>query len=725
MSSLDWRSVEDVVEFPITSAGETFYLADGPFAQSARGLRVGRGFIEGLGVRAALGRTLEGTDFQAAAIERNALLGDALWRERYAADPNIVGRTLRVDAEEAEGPESFRIVGVLPPGFYFGRDSRETVDLLVPLTTAARTYMVRLRDRVPPDIAERRITEAARKVASGLPADWTGVELDSARELYVGQVRPVLVGVAVACVLVLLVVCVNVTVLVLLRTTRRQKELAIRSALGSGGWRLARMLLLEGALVCAAATALAIVLTNLALGALAPLIEAQLGRPAPGGASSIAIDDTVLFVVGGTGAALALVLSLLPLATPWARPIADILRRDGTATTGPSMRRVRSALVTIEVAGTLVLLVGCGLMIRSVVGMLHTDLGFEPERLVRARIVLRSAGYPDAAAFSRFYRRFVEQLTASIDAPVVFSSWPPFAEHPTQTVETADPGSRAVNAGAIRVGAGYFSTMGIDLRGGRDFVDADTSGAAAAAVVSEALARRLWPDGSPLGRQLRAIEQTPAGPRTGPWHTVVGVAANVRQAYGDSELADLYVPYLPTGRFGSFYVRTEGSPDRLLPVIRAAAAEIDPHAVVDPPRSVETANRDLAGARFLTTLLGGFAAVALFLALLGIYGVTAYAVQQRERETAIRMALGAAAGAVVRMFLRDSAVVLGGGLALGLLGAAIAARVLESYLYGVRRFDLLTLSVTCAILATAGALATWWPARRAVLRSPMAALKEG
>ena len=725
MSSLDWRSVDDVVEFPITAAGETFYLADREFSQSVRGLRVGRGFVDGLSVRAAFGRSLSESDFGSGA-ERVALIGHSLWRDRYGADPAIVGRILRADVEGGSGTtESLRVVGVLPAGFYFGRDSRDGVDLLVPLTTPARTYMVRLRAGVPPALAEARLTEAARKVASGLPADWTGVRLESAHGRYVARIRPVLLGVTIACGLVLLIVCANVAVLMLLRTLRRQKELAVRVALGCDRWRLARMLLVEAALVCAGAMTIAMALTGIALRTLAPMIEAQLGRPAPGGASSIGIDGTVLLIVGSAGLALALAISVLPLLAPWSRRLADALRRDWTiGSSSQAMRYVRSMLITLEVAGTLILLAGCGLMVRSVVGMLKTDLGFEPARVVRARIVLRGTDYADAAAYSRFYARFTERLAASINAPVVFTNWPPFFELPPQAVETPDRADRRVSVGAIGVGAGYFGTLGIRLRSGRDFTAADAAGGAPVAVISETLAHRLWSDGRAMGRQVRTVQPTPDGLRTGPWRTVVAVAADVRQTYADPELSDIYVPQSPTGRFGSFYMRTDTAPSRLLPAVRAVAAEIDPHAMVDPPRPVDSENRQLAGTRFLTMLLTGFTGIAAFLALLGIYGVTAYSVQQRERETAIRVALGAQAGAVVRMFLRESSAVLCAGLALGLLGAAAAVRVLETQLYAVRTFDLSTLAGTCVLLAAAGMAATWLPARRASRRDPLGALKK-
>jgi putative ABC transport system permease protein len=726
MSGLDWNSVDEVVEFPITAQSETFYLAGSGYAQSVRGLRVGPGFVDGLGIRPVLGRSLTSDDFGGTA-DRPALIGHALWRDRYGSDPGIVGRVIRADAEYAQGrEESLRIIGILPPGFYYGRDSAEMIDLLVPLTTAARTYMVRLRDGVPPGLAEQRITAAARSVAGELPADWSGVQLASVHGRYVEQVRPVLVGITVASGLVLVIVCANVAVLMLLRAMRRQKEMAVRTALGASRVQLARMLVFESSLICVTALAAGLVCSRVLLGLLAPLIETQLGRSVPGGAGAIGLDSTVLLIAGSIGVLSALLLSFLPLLAPWQRRLAAALRRDGTMTAdGYSTRQLRSGLIAFEVAGTLILLVGCGLLIRSVVGMVRTDFGFEPERLVRGRVVLRGTDYPDAQAFSRFYEQFTERLSTVTRAPVVFASWPPFFDLPRVGVEVDGEQGRSSPAGGISVGAGYFSTLGISLRSGREFTSADVAGNQPVAVISGALAARLWPDGAAIGRRIRSVEETPAGPRAGPWRTVVGVAADVRQTYGDAEVGDLYIPLRPAERFGFFYIRTDHPLPSLLATMRTAAAELDPHAMVGPPRSVTGENRQLAGTTFLTTMLSGFAGIAAFLALLGIYGVTAYTVQQRQREIAIRMALGAPGSAVVRLFLKESAAVLAAGLAVGLIGASAATRVLENQLYGVGAFDPLTLAAACLLMAAAGVMATWWPARRASLRSPITVLKEG
>ena len=738
VSSLDWASLADVVSHPIAAQGDTFYVSDAQGAPAIRGLRAGRGFTDGLGVRVQHGRPLSDADFQQGG-ERTALIGHALWRARYGADASIVGRTLRLEAETGSTIEVVRIVGVLAPGFYFGRDSAATVDILLPSAAAMRVYQVRLTDGVPPAAAEQRITQAVRRVATNLPPDWNGAQLESVHDRYVAELRPVLSGVTIASGLVLLLVCANVAVLIVLRLLRRQKEIAIRTALGGSRRMLARMLLLETAVVCLAGCASGLALAALVLPPLASRIEAQLGRPAPGGAGAIGVDSTVLWIAGGAALAMAVLLSLLPLAMP-VRRMAVLLRGTGTAGSETRFTRLmRSGLIAVEVAGALVLLVGCGLMVRSVIAMLHTDLGFDTGRLMRGRIVLRAGGYADAAAFARFYEQFAARVSAETGAEVAFSNWPPFAEFPSQVVEVQGRGDGGPTAGAVQVGAGYFTTLGIEMRSGRDFTVEDLPAdlpaeagshksvlsAEPVAIVSETLAAQLWPDGSAIGRLVRPVEPTPDGPRRGDWRRVVGIASDVRQSYGDSNVRDIYTPRIPSGRFGSYYVRTSLPAPRLWDTLKRAAAQFDPRATVDEPRAVKSQDTQRAGTTFLAGLLAALALVAAFIAGVGIYGVTAFATQQREREIAIRMALGGTGRAIVRLFLRESSVTLVAGLLVGLAGAFAASGVLRSQLYGVSALDVPTLLITSLGLAAMGALATLWPARRAASRSPLAGLKEG
>jgi putative ABC transport system permease protein len=327
----------------------------------------------------------------------------------------------------------------------------------------------------------------------------------------------------------------------------------------------------------------------------------------------------------------------------------------------------------------------------------------------RSRVMLKNGKYPNAAAYSRFHETFAARLAAASGSPVVFSSWPPFVEAPEGRVETE---TTAASAGTIAVSPGYFSLFRIAIRAGREFADADSAGSNPAAIISDTLARQLFQNGAALGRRVRVIQQTPDGLAAGPWRTVIGVAADVRQAYDDPNRADFYTPKIPDGRYGTFYLRSRRPEALLLADLRSAAAEVDLDAVISQPRSVADDDQRLAGTKFITGLLGGFAVTAAFLSMLGIYGITAYTVQQRRLEVAIRIALGAAEQTIVRMFLRHGGVLLGIGTVTGLAGSVVLSGALRHQVFGVQRFDVLIFLSASVLLVAAGLTAVWWPARR-------------
>lgn len=726
MTSIDWKSLEDVVEDSITSAGTTFYLKENGSLATTRSLQVSSGFLRGLGVQPILGRGFVEEEF-ATGGENVAMIGHALWRDRFASDPQVIGRSLRVTRED-ERQETLRIVGVLPAGFWFGRDSSAGVDIMTPLRTRVRSYMVRLREGVPVSFAEKRITEAAKAVGSDFRPDWTGVHLQSVQDRYVEDIRPVLVGIIIAVGIVLVLVCVNVAVLMLLRAMRRQKEVAVRVALGAEPRHILRMLVAEAGLICLAALVAGLALTKMSLRVLVPLVETQLGRPAPAAPSAIHLDTTVLLVLAGVSLLIALSLAFIPALVPRQRRLADSLRSQSTTSTdGPFMRRLRNSLIACEVAGSLVLLVGCGLMIRSTVNLTNTDLGFHPEKVIRVGVRLPARLGTNAPALYRFFSALRERLSQDTNSQVVLmTAFPPYYPANTHRFEAAETQPDQAPVGMLKVGAGYFHVYDVPLRQGREFTAADRLGAEPVAVVSETLARRLWPDSGAVGRQIRVAEgDMPAAP-FGPWRTIVGVVGDIRQGYNDSDLRDLYLPFLQSpSRFASVHVRTDQPLSFWGQGVRAAATELEPYVMVGTASTIVSEDRQRAGTRFLTSLLTGFAVFAALLAALGIYGVTGYAVEHREREIAVRVAVGASRNAIIRLFLKEGARVLAIGLGLGLFGAVGATKILESQVYDVQPFDIATRVAASALITVAGLIAVWWPARRAALRDPMTVLKEG
>ena len=727
LESLDWKLLNAVVEVADYSTLDRFILNTEQYPQEIAALMCAPGSLAALGVQATLGRVFSDEEFRPGG-ERVVMISHALWQERFGSDPHVTEKTLRASAATSgETPTEYRIIGVLPAGFrYVGNYLRGPADIALPLTAPRTTYMARLREGVPVAFAERRITEAVRKGASAIPANWKGVRLESVQANYVRELRPVLVGVTIAAALVLLIVVTNIVVLTLLRALRRQKETAVRVALGADLGHIARLLLAETAVICGLALAGGLALTVITLRALAPAIEARLGRPVPGGVSALAMDWTVVSWVGGIGLLITALVSCLPLIGTRLKGLADSLRGEGrSGTDRPAMRRARTVLIALEIAASTALLIGGGLMIRTVVHLTRTDLGFATEHVFRPRVQLPERTYREVASFVRFYDRWEEQLAAVPNLSFAFSTFVPFWEPPKRPLGTDSADSSELRASITSTGTDYFRTLGIGLREGRAFTSADRAGAELVAVISESLARELAPHGSALGTRIRTMEWANTGPPPRVWRTVVGVAHDVHQTHADVDLKDVYIPFAQApSRFASVYIRAEGSSEKWLETLRTLAAKIDPEVFIGPalPLSVQ-AESELAGPRFVTTALTLFALFAALLTLLGIYGVTAYSVQQREREIAIRMAIGATSGAVIRMFLRSSGQVLLVGIAGGLFGAAAVSRVLQSQLHGVARFDAWTLAGAGSFLMAAGLIATWLPTRRAAHTNPVTALR--
>jgi putative ABC transport system permease protein len=721
VSNIDWNPLRDIVAAPVTAQGTTFYIGDGGYSAPARAVRGAPDFLDALGVRAAIGRKFTKEDF-APGAEPVALIGDAIWRSRFGADRGVVGRVIHADVEGDSVPSpGYRVIGVLPPGFWFGRESSSIVDVITPLQERAQTYMVRLRPGVSVAMAERRITEATRQVATDIPADWTGVHLESMRDRYVMSLRPVLLAITIAAVLVLVIVCANIAVLTLLRAMRRQKEMSVRVALGAGWQHIARMIGAETLLLGVIASTAAVLLTRLVLQLLAPLIQIYLGRPAPSGAASVRIDPTVLVVVGGVALLIALSLAFLPLLMPWRRRIAGALHGSGRSTTdSPSMRRTRLTLIAVEVAGSLVLLATSGSLLRNVARMVHADLGFRAEHVVHMGIVVPGRAYPDTNALLAFYQRMRERIGAAVRSPVTFASWPRYADLPSRPMAVDGRPDERIEAGYSFVGPDFFAMLSIPIRQGREFSASDLPGSEPVAIVSEALARRLWPGQSPIGRRIRTI-QTYTAALSPQWRTIVGIAGDIRQTYDDRVTGDVYIPFYQAtpDRYGAIYFRSDRPAPFLLKQLRTTIGVSDPLAIVRGVNTLPSENGELAAAKFLTTLLTSVAAFAAFLALLGIYGVIAYGVRQRQREIAIRVAIGATGRMVTALFLRHGGMVLMLGTAAGLAVSIAMGRVLASRLAGFRQFDVVTLAAASGFMLVTGLLAVWWPARRAARTSPV------
>ena len=724
MEQLDWSSLSDVIEHPVAWDLDMFYLIGGDHAEAIPGAWVTDGFMQALGVRPALGRAFD-QDAYIRGSGNVALISHRFWMNRFAGDPSVVGRTfMAYMSDRPEEAEQFTITGVLPASFWH---INPYTDILTPLRAPTYPYMVRLRAGVTPERAGDRIGALVRAGARNVPPDWSPTVVSTHAE-YVARTSPMLWTVGAAAAMVLLVACGNVAALLLVRAVRRQKEVAVRVALGARRTVIARMLLAEAVVLGAVSTAIAVFASVLIVRSLAPTIQQQLGRVAPGGASSFAIDPGTMLVAAAIGLFTAAICTLAPLVTSMRPGVLQAMQGTGRAATeGPRSRRIRAALMALEIAVSLALLVGSSLMLRTVVALLRTDLGFNAERVLLSSITLRQNRYPTPADQLTAFQRIESRIAAipGIEVVGLTTAWP--VQQPRlQPVESAGPSGRAaLQAGVHHVNTMYFTALRIPIRAGRPFAVTDRLGSEPVVLVSETLARRLWPSGDAVGRWVIVPQDQERGDPVPVERTVVGIVGDVRQGQADIELADAYVPIAQApGRFTFLTTRTSGDPMGWVSPFRSAFRDIDPEISVANARPLQIAIDELSvRPRFLASLLSAFALIAAGLTLVGVYSVIAYAIRQREREIAVRMALGADPARLTRLFLRQGSVILVSGLGLGLVAAIVAGRVIQTQLYGVTPRDPVALATAVCAFAAAGLVAIWWPSRKAAGTDPAIALR--
>ena len=715
LEDLDWTSLSDVIEYPIAWDLDMFYVLGGEYPEAAQGAWVTWGFIQGIGVRAALGRTFAEADFTPGQPQV-ALISDALWRDRYGRDPQIVGRTFSAFvSDRPDDPETFTIIGVLPDRFWH---LNPFTQVLTPLRAAnTYPYLVRLQPHVPPEIAAQRIERLARDANLTVPAGWT-VAVKPTHAEYTRAARPMLLAVGAAVTLVFLIACANVGLLMVLRGMRRRKEMAVRLALGAGLPRVARMLLVESVTLVAGATATGLLLAWWTLRTFGASIESNLGRRVPGGLTAMSLDWRVIAIMSAVLLIVAIALSLAPLVGS-RRIFAALRERRATSESGG--RHTRSALIAIEVGGSLALLVGCGLMARTVVRLLDVDIGTRVEGVVTATLAMRQQSYPDVEDRAAFYERLLEALRASGGDAVLSTPTPLATYNPVDVTTSASVTGKA----SVRlVTSGYFDLLDMPIVAGRPISESDRGNAEPVAVVSQSMAQRFWPDANPIGRTVRLTEQLAGRDTAVVTRTVVGVARDVRQSPTDEELSDLYVPLLQSpGRFSAIVTRAASTPQTARN-LRRVVSSVDDEVAIGTIQSLdEVMSRQLSRPRFLASLFTAFGIFAATLGAVGLYVVIAYAVKQREHEIAVRMAVGATGRNIVGMVVRDGSLVVLAGLALGVVGALAVGRLLQAQLFGVDPVDGLTLALATLALALVSLAAILWPARRASKTDPVVALR--
>jgi putative ABC transport system permease protein len=551
-----------------------------------------------------------------------------------------------------------------------------------------------------------------------------GAKVVPIHEELVGNLRPALLILLGAVALVLLIACANVANLLLARAASRQKEIAIRSALGANRSRLVRQFLTESMLLSITGGAAGLLLAFAGLKALTALIPPELFR-----GREISMDGSVLIFTIALSLLTGAIFGLAPAMQAAKINLNETLKEGGKGTVAPSRPRLRSALVIAEIALALVLLVGAGLLINSFLRLSNVEAGFKTDNLLTVEVVPQQNKYDTVEKRTAFYTQVLERVgaLAGVESAGVITNLPLTfkGNNASFTVEgLPEPPPDQVAIAATRlISPDYFRTMSIQLVSGRGFTRQDINDRAQVAIISETMARTYWPGEEAIGKRIKIGRYS----STNPWITIIGVAANVRQFELETETRpQLYLPYSQLDFFEPRHlvVKTTGDPLSFVASAREAVWSVDRDQPVSNVSTMETiVSESLAGRRLTMLLLGIFAGLALLLAAVGIYGLISYAVTQRTHEIGIRMALGANSRNVLGMVVGDSIRMIAIGVGVGLAAAFFLTRFMRSLLFGVSETDPVTFAVIPALLAAVALAATYIPARRATRVDPMVALR--
>jgi putative ABC transport system permease protein len=720
----DWKAEVSSIESLAAYRHVDFTFSGTGDPQSVAGVRATPELFAVLRSTARLGRTFT-ADEAVVGADRVAVLSHGFWRRSLGSDPSIVGKTIQLDAQP------YTVLGVMAPSFQFPTSTR--TEVWAPLAfnpndlhgQSRRARSLMAVGRIRPGTNRRQVQEELTVLSSRIAAEyrssnegWSARAI-AAHEQLVAQSRPALMVLMGAVGFLLLIVCANMASLLLSRLASRSREIAVRGALGAGRWDVVRPVLAESLLLSAGGGLLGLLAAVGGLRVLTTLPEAQLPR-----VDQVRLDGGVLLFTTVVSIAVAIVFGLVPALHAARGDLRENLESAGL-TTSRYARRLLGGLVVVEVALALVLLVGAGLMTRSFSKLLQVNPGFEPSRLVAAQVYLPTTKYRERPALARFFEDVVAELRAApgVTAASAVSALPlrpsttasalPFTVEGQAPPKTEDP-----LADVLIVAPGYFETMKIALVEGRFLDERDGQDTLRASVINQTMARRYFPDRSPLGQ----IIQNPHGKST-----VVGVVADVRsQGLASEPRKQVYLPMRQSPTPGMALVaRTERDPSGLAATIQRAVWGVDTE---QPIYDLSTMDQILARAVFLprlsTRLLASFALAALLLATLGIYGVLSYAVTERTREIGLRMALGASPGRTLGLVVRNSAGLLGIGLGVGLIAATVLARSMAGILFGVGPFDVASFGVAAVGLLLAGIAASLPPARRATQVDPLVALRD-
>jgi putative ABC transport system permease protein len=736
---LDWQQQNRVFSHLGVVRGQPAILTGGDRPERVNGAVVSSGIFGAMGVPPRLGRVFTAAEDQPSS-ERVAIVSERLWRQRFDADPALVGRTITIDGRPHV------VVGVMPPAMRF--PSRVT-DLWLPIGPIVPAFPPRgahpgltAMARLAPGITVEQATAQMETIAVQLAQQYpdsntlTRVNMVSYYEQIVSNIRPALLVLISAVGLVLLIACANLANLMLSRSEDRHREIAIRAALGAERRRIVQQLLVESLLLATTGGALGALLATWAVKAFVASQPSTVPR-----IDLLTVDARVLAFTAVVSILTGLVFGLAPAVRASRPNLQTTLKESARATAGLAAGRLRSVLVVGEVALALVLLVGAGLTVRSFSRLIAIDPGFSPERVVTVRLTLPDTRYPDSTSWKIFHRDLLQRIAAvsGIEAVGLNSALPlegGGSEAPV--IKEGDamptPDRPATTTLFQTTSAGYFRAMGIQLLKGRTFDERDTATTAPVVVVDETLVQKLFGDVDPIGKRIAFELRGGHGPHVEPiWREVVGVVRHVRH-YGlaaEPPFVQLYttfeqlpVYYQQRAPAMALVARTTLPPDALASTIRRELAAIDRDIPIYGLQTMERyLEQDTEQRRLSVVLLSGFGALALVLAIVGIYGVLSYTVSRRTQEIGIRLALGATRGDVLRLVVGQGLLLATIGIAIGLAGSYAAGRVLASMLFEISPRDPATFALLAVLLGAVAAIASAVPGWRATRIDPIAALR--
>jgi putative ABC transport system permease protein len=722
----DWRSQAPAFADMAASGRATATLITGELAQRIPGARVTPNMFRVLGVAPLLGREFVPDDAVDGA-PRVVVLSHGLFLRAYGGDPSLVGRSVRLSGTE------FEVIGVMPAGFKtpFFPEAEFWRPLSADAACGRGCWFARVVGRLAPDAtmeaAQTQLDVLGERLAAQYPDDNANVRIAAVRlhDWLIGDVRPALLVMLGGVGLVLLVACVNVANLLLARAIARAREVAVRAALGATRRRVAAQLLTESVVLALVAGAAGVYVAYMAVDGLLALAPSDLPR-----LEAVQLDGPVIAVMTALAVVTGILFGLLPALHATRGDPGLALGRDRSAAGRRGGNRWRDTLVVTQIALALTLLVGAGLLLKSFVTLQRVDPGFEPRGLLTAETSFSGERYREGGSRVALYDEVFAAMEARRDVEVAAGVWllPIYEGDVVSSLEVEgrpDVSPADQPAASMRPVIGdYFRAMRIPLVAGRRLGPSDNANSRPVIVISESMARDVWPGEDPIGHRVRFGL---AFQREEPWREVVGVVGDVKlQGLDDEDRSVVYIPYRQFA-IGSLSVvlRTSGDPARLAAPFRAAVRSIDPQvAVYDVSTMDRIVGASLAERRFFMVLLSLFAAIAMTVAAVGIYSVTSYLVSSRTREMGIRIAVGASGSAVQRGVLARTARVALIGIALGLAAAFWLTRLMHGLLFQTSPLDPMVLPLVAVLLAAVSLLAAWLPARRAAQVDPLVALRQ-